>query len=73
MPTSDQCVDHGATVVKCAVCGKDVHTCERDVAIGNDYRCPAHPYGCQLSDGRWVCSERCWDTAANWVVTKGME
>jgi hypothetical protein len=57
------CVRPGAPTIPCCICGKPVHTCEKEYAEGGDYRCPAHPEGSQLSDGRWVCSEECWETA----------
>jgi len=74
MPTNKklECVDPTATVVKCAVCGKDVYTCERtDIPIDAnypDYRCPVHPDGCEISGGGWVCSEECFE-----VATKRLE
>ena len=58
-----ECVEPGAPVVKCCVCGADVHTCERKEPAGptNDFRCPAHPDGVQLEDGRCVCSLECYE------------
>ena len=58
-----KCVRPEAPVVKCCVCEKEVKTCERDVAINGNYVCPVHPEGAELSHGRWVCSDQCWDTA----------
>ena len=55
------CAKPEAPVIPCAGCGRPVHTCERDTAIDNDYRCSAHPYGLQLTDGNWVCSQACAD------------
>jgi|WetSurMetagenome_2_1015567.scaffolds.fasta_scaffold359075_2 hypothetical protein len=53
------CSDPSAPIVPCITCGKPVHTCERTTAVGNDYCCPVHPDGVELSDGRWICSEEC--------------
>lgn len=54
------CSDPSAPVVKCVVCGKEIHTCERAIPChGWDYRCPVHPEGVELDRGRWVCSEEC--------------
>lgn len=63
------CVDPGAEVVGCCVCGRPVKTCERAKPVedghGNqDWRCPTHPNGAELSDGRWTCSSECWTKAA---------
>lgn len=55
-----KCVQPDAPWVQCCVCGMPVKTCERQVAIEGDYRCPAHPDGAELDDGRWVCSLDCW-------------
>jgi len=42
-----------AVEVDCCMCGKkDLSTIEGDG--GSE---------CQLSDGRWVCSYQCWDSA----------
>ena len=59
--TSEKCVDPNAPIVPCAKCGQTVHTCEREIPEGTDYRCPAHGNGCQIWDGRWVCSQECYD------------
>jgi hypothetical protein len=56
-------VDPNVPVVKCAVCGKDVHTCERKEAVDEDYTCPVHRDGCELTDGRCVCSYEGWELA----------
>lgn len=55
------CVDPAAGIAFCANCEKAVHLCERKAPVGtmNDYRCPAHPDGAELSDGTWVCSAEC--------------
>lgn len=68
------CVEPNAPFKPCCICGSLVKTCERfePVVITtpggssyNDYVCPAHPCGCELSDGRWVCSQECWDKAVD--------
>ena len=59
----EQCVQPKAPSVQCCICQKEVKTCERETPDGNDYTCPAHPDGAELSDGQWVCSEECWDIA----------
>ena len=38
---------------RCCVCGRSVDTSEDDTP------------GCELSDGRWVCSRECWDKATS--------
>jgi hypothetical protein len=56
------CTEPLAPVVKCVVCGADVHTCENHYHL-TDKRCPAHPEGCELRGGGWTCSESCYTTA----------
>ncbi|MBI3956560.1 MAG: hypothetical protein HY340_01070 [Candidatus Kerfeldbacteria bacterium] len=58
-----ECVQPNAPIVLCCVCQAEVHTCERTTPVDHDYRCPAHPDGVELSDGRWVCSEACSEKA----------
>lgn len=53
------CCDPSAPIVKCCVCGADVHTCERTEPVDNDYRCPLHGNGVELNAGEWVCSDAC--------------
>jgi len=60
---SAECVQPNAHWVQCCVCGKPVKTCERQEAVEGDYRCPAHPDGAELNDGRWVCSAGCYSAA----------
>ena len=55
-----KCVQPDAPWVQCCVCGKPIKTCERQAAVEGDYRCPAHPDGAELDDGRWTCSLDCW-------------
>ncbi len=59
------CVDPSAPEVPCCICGNMVKTCSSDEPVdgpdGCDFTCPVHADGCELSDGRWVCSEKCWD------------
>lgn len=56
------CVEPDAPWEICVNCGAMVKTCERKEPIGHgDYTCPAHPDGCEGSDGRWTCSEKCYD------------
>lgn len=44
-------------VAQCCMCGKGgVSTAEDGTP------------GCELPDGRWVCSGECWDRAASWPV-----
>lgn len=62
------CVQPDAPWVKCAVCPVMIKTCERKVANESDaacpdYTCPEHPKGCQLGNGDWVCSYKCWEFA----------
>jgi len=68
MARKKKCVDPDAPIVSCWVCGAKIHTCERKKAINSDYRCPVHGDGCELSDGRWVCSDKCWD-----IIVDGTE
>lgn len=55
------CVEPDAPIETCVVCGKDVHTCQRDEPVDNSYICPKHPEGLALTGGGWVCSEKCWE------------
>jgi hypothetical protein len=55
-----ECCDPNAKKIPCVACGKPVYTCERETSIDNDYRCPAHPDGCEISNNLWVCSEACF-------------
>jgi len=55
----NQCCDPDAPVKTCVMCKGLVHTCERKVAVDNDYRCPVHGQGVELFNGSWVCSEIC--------------
>ncbi len=57
-----RCTEPTAPVVKCVVCGADVHTCENPYHL-TDKRCPAHPDGCELIDHTWACSDHCYQTA----------
>ncbi len=59
-----ECVDPTAKQVGCIVCEKTVHTCERKEPVGilNIYLCPVHPDGCEVENGNWVCTEKCWNT-----------
>lgn len=56
-----QCADPDAPLEKCLNCDKIIHTCERTVAIYNDYRCPVHKDGFETNDGNWFCSSECYD------------
>ncbi len=58
-----ECVDPTAKQVGCIVCGNTVHTCERKIPVPDDgnYLCPVHPDGCEVENGNWVCSEKCWN------------
>ena len=60
--TNCGCVNRAAVVENCCVCGKPVMTCERGNAVNGSYLCPEHLDGVELTDGRWVCSIKCWDT-----------
>lgn len=56
-----KCVQQNAPWVKCCICRKRIKTCERKrPARNNDYRCPAHPNGAQLTNHKWVCSGGCY-------------
>jgi hypothetical protein len=44
-----------AWIANCCVCSRVVDT--REENEGGD------PFGCELDDGRWTCSEPCWSTA----------
>lgn len=55
------CASPEAPWTTCCVCGMPVKTCERPEPIGNNWVCPAHPEGAELHDGRWVCSDYCWE------------
>lgn len=50
---------------QCYICGEKVWKCEIDsktgVALCGNSK---HKYGCQLNNGKWVCSELCWEKAA---------
>ena len=59
IPTMSNCVDPSAPIKFCVMCNKPIHTCEREVPVDNDYRCPEHPDGVELHSGLWVCSEVC--------------
>lgn len=59
------CVDPDHEIVFCCVCNSEVHTCEREIPVDNDYTCPEHPDGSELSEGLWVCSGQCWDVAVS--------
>jgi hypothetical protein len=52
-----ECVEPEAAWHNCCICGKAVKACE------GEQPCPVHPDGCELTDGRWVCSGACWDVA----------
>ena len=56
------CCDPLAPIEKCFVCDKIVHTCEREIAVNNDYRCPVHTEDIQDNQGRWFCSQQCYNT-----------
>ena len=61
-----ECCDPTAPIEICCICGAPVYTCEITPPDGVwivDYCCPAHPDGCELADGRWVCSLECWEIA----------
>lgn len=64
-----ECVEPNAQWVACTVCYRPIKTCERVEPVDNDYLCPAHGDGSELSDGKWVCSDECWDR----IVTLGEE
>ncbi|MCX6744716.1 MAG: hypothetical protein NTX82_04290 [Candidatus Parcubacteria bacterium] len=72
--TEKVCVDPSASEVPCCICGKLVKPCSSEEPVdgpdGCDYCCPVHQDGCELSDGRWVCSEKCWDEAVRRVDLK---
>jgi len=53
-----RCVQPGAPWVSCCICQKRIKTCQRKRPIGKfpDYTCPVHRAGCQLQNGKWVCS-----------------
>jgi hypothetical protein len=55
------CIAPYAPWKRCSVCGTPVKACDGKTAV-----CPAHPEGCELSDGRWICSEECWDVAVEY-------
>ncbi|MBI2674692.1 MAG: hypothetical protein HYX22_03085 [Candidatus Yanofskybacteria bacterium] len=60
-----KCVQPNAPWVKCCICKKRIKTCERKKPVGklNDYTCPVHDEGCQLQNGKWVCSFMHWEIA----------
>jgi hypothetical protein len=37
--------------------------CKSEVCVFED--CDDHPDSCQLADGRWTCSELCWEAVAS--------
>lgn len=45
----------------CCVCRGPVYSTCLD-----DHICPDHPNDCELSNGDWVCSVRCWYTFERW-------
>jgi hypothetical protein len=55
-----ECCDPSAPLEKCVMCGKIVHTCERDISVNNDYRCPVHQDGFEDDDGDWFCGSNCY-------------
>lgn len=55
------CCDPLAPIDKCFVCGKVVHTCERDIPLNNDYRCSVHKDDIQDDDSRWFCGIKCYN------------
>lgn len=59
----EECVEPDAPKFPCRICGTDVYTCEREEPVNNNYLCPAHPNGCELSNGEYVCSQTCYDAA----------
>ena len=62
-------VDPTAPIVQCIVCGKDVHTCERETPVNGDYTCPAHPDGIEYLKG-WVCSDKCGEKYVDRIMDK---
>lgn len=42
-------------IANCAICGRIIDT--REIDKGGD------TFGCNLQDGRWVCSSDCYDSA----------
>ena len=56
-----ECVQPDAPLEKCKNCKKIIHTCERTVAMYNDYRCPVHKDGFEDSNGNWFCCSKCYD------------
>lgn len=60
-----KCVQPNASWVRCCICQNRIKTCERKKPVGklNDYTCPAHGKGCQLHNGKWVCSFKHWEAA----------
>ena len=69
MPRHVQCVNPTAPIVKCCICGAQVHTCEKVDSENNSSLCPAHPDGCQIGehghkyDLKYTCSDRCYELA----------
>jgi len=57
------CVEPNAPIEPCCMCGMPVHTCEREVSVNDSYLCPVHGHGGQFSDGRWTCSDYCYERA----------
>jgi hypothetical protein len=55
-----ECCDPSAPLEKCVMCGKIVHTCERDISVNNDYRCPVHQDGFEDDNGDWFCDSNCY-------------
>ncbi len=56
-----ECVNPNAPTEKCLNCGNNIYTCERTVAVYNDYRCPIHKDGFETNDGNWFCCGECYD------------
>lgn len=60
-----KCVDTKAKIEKCQNCGKNVYTCERSIPVNNDYRCPVHKEGFETFEGKWYCSNDCYEETEN--------
>lgn len=52
------CCDPNAPIVPCHYCSKNVNTCEREISVNDDYRCPKHPNGLEYQ-GYWFCDAKC--------------
>ncbi|OGN05411.1 MAG: hypothetical protein A2831_01590 [Candidatus Yanofskybacteria bacterium RIFCSPHIGHO2_01_FULL_44_17] len=53
-----ECVEPNARWARCHVCSKKIKTCGKNHSdLGP--KCPEHPAGRQLKDGRWICSGVC--------------